>query len=148
MPETDRKTAEAPRPARRQTSGSVSSIATGLQGLAGLLGAGGVAVAAAAAHRGGGDITAIAANMMLIHAAAIFAILASTQHSTSRAVLVGVIAMLIGAVLFSGELALAGLTGERPWPTAAPIGGSLLIAGWLVVGLAMVYRAVMGAAKP
>jgi uncharacterized membrane protein YgdD (TMEM256/DUF423 family) len=119
-------------------------IVAAQQMLAGLLGAAGVAVAAAAAHRGGGDITAIAANMMLIHAVAILAILAGASPMSNRRIglLLGTSMMLVGTLLFSGELALHGLTGAQPWPTAAPIGGTLMMLGWLCVSASMVLRLV------
>ena len=125
-------------PARSKQHGPGSRVwlplAGTLQVLAGLLGAGGVAVAAAAAHHGGGDITAIAANMMLIHAGAVIAVTTAVRSSAGRkSLILSAALLLLGTALFSGELALAGLTGLRPWPFAAPLGGSMMIVGWLAV---------------
>ena len=41
-----------------------------------------------------------------------------------------------GVVLFSGSLYAIGLGGKVPMPMAAPLGGLLLMAGWLAVGMA------------
>jgi uncharacterized membrane protein YgdD (TMEM256/DUF423 family) len=46
--------------------------------------------------------------------------------------------------LFSGDIAARVLMGGRLFPMAAPIGGSLLILGWLVVGLSAVWRRHQG----
>jgi uncharacterized membrane protein YgdD (TMEM256/DUF423 family) len=38
--------------------------------------------------------------------------------------------------LFSGDIAVRTLMGQRLFPMAAPIGGSTMIAGWLVLAAA------------
>ena len=43
--------------------------------------------------------------------------------------------MLAAVALFGGDIALHTLTGSHIFPMAAPTGGSLLIASWLVVAL-------------
>ncbi len=46
--------------------------------------------------------------------------------------------MLGAASLFSGDIALHTLSGTHVFPMAAPTGGSLMIASWLIVaGLAV-----------
>jgi uncharacterized membrane protein YgdD (TMEM256/DUF423 family) len=42
-------------------------------------------------------------------------------------------AFTLGIILFSGTLYAFGATGEIPVPHAAPIGGGLLILGWLMI---------------
>lgn len=105
---------------------------------AGLLGAAGVGVGAAGAHAGGGDLTRIASDMLMIHAAALLAgsgaALAVPRGSRLLPAALALIA--VGALLFGGELALAGLRDWRPVPMAAPAGGLCLIAGWLVLAAA------------
>ncbi len=104
----------------------------------GLLGAAGVMVGAAGTHRGGGDLTRISSEFLLIHAAVVLAgsAVAFVQGRTS-ALWVAVLGLLtVGAVLFGGELALAGLLDWRPLPLAAPTGGLCLIAGWLLMAVA------------
>ena len=133
-----------PLPSRRLAAGgragSVLVIA------AGLLGAAGVGLAAASAHHGGGDITAIGATFALLHAAAILALtgVAAVRPGLAAGLLVAAGAMTFGTALFSGDLALAGLADWRPWPQAAPIGGTVLIAAWLAVGVTGIAGAIRG----
>lgn len=42
-------------------------------------------------------------------------------------------ALLLGTLLFSGSLYLLVLTGERFWAALTPLGGTLLIFGWLLL---------------
>jgi uncharacterized membrane protein YgdD (TMEM256/DUF423 family) len=42
-------------------------------------------------------------------------------------------AFLVGVIVFSGALYLICFTGVRAWGAVAPIGGTLLIAGWLML---------------
>lgn len=104
---------------------------------AGLLGAAGVALAAAAAHRVDDAALATAAQMLLLHATAALATVAVAGRSTRPlAWLIAALAMLAGAALFAGDIALRAFTGERLFAMAAPTGGSTMIAGWLMVALA------------
>jgi uncharacterized membrane protein YgdD (TMEM256/DUF423 family) len=41
-----------------------------------------------------------------------------------------------GCVLFSGSLLLLALTAGRVWAMATPVGGVLLLAGWVLLGAA------------
>ncbi|MGC2124531.1 MAG: DUF423 domain-containing protein, partial [Xanthobacteraceae bacterium] len=45
-------------------------------------------------------------------------------------------AWVLGAVLFSGDIALRALAGHRLFPFAAPTGGFILIAAWLALAIA------------
>jgi uncharacterized membrane protein YgdD (TMEM256/DUF423 family) len=106
--------------------------------LAGLMGAGGVVLAAADAHAAPGAGLAGAAYMLLFHAAALVGGAAlHAQGVLSRPLLFAVlITWIVGAVLFSGDVALRAFAGHRLFPMAAPTGGIVLIAAWL--GLAIV----------
>jgi uncharacterized membrane protein YgdD (TMEM256/DUF423 family) len=106
--------------------------------LAGLMGAGGVVLAAADAHGAPGTGLAGAAYMLLFHAAALVGGVAlHAQGVLSRPLLFAVlIAWIAGAALFSGDVALRAFAGHRLFPMAAPTGGIILIAAWL--GLAVV----------
>ena len=101
----------------------------------GLLGAAGVGVGAAGAHAGGGDLTRIASTFLLIHAAVLVAgsAIGLAVPGASRLLPLALALIALGAPLFGGELALAGLRDWRPLPWAAPAGGLCLIAGWLVL---------------
>lgn len=95
----------------------------------GLCGAIGVALSALAAHHGGAFI-GTAADFLLFHAAALLGIGLAT---TSRGLRLGGFLLVVGLVLFCGDLLSRDLLGTRLLPFAAPAGGTLLIAGWLVV---------------
>jgi uncharacterized membrane protein YgdD (TMEM256/DUF423 family) len=101
---------------------------------AGLCGAGGVALAAVAAHAGVADpsLLELAAEFMLLHASA-FALCAWLADRRGGALpqLAG-LAFLAGIVLFSGTLGLRGWGVGVPGGVA-PAGGVALIAGWLLL---------------
>ena len=108
--------------------------------LAGLMGAGGVALAAADAHATPGAGLAGAAYMLLFHAAALVGGTALYgQGVLWRPLLLAVlIAWIVGAALFSGDVALRAFAGHRLFPMAAPSGGIVLIAAWLALAAAAV----------
>lgn len=113
-------------------------------GLAGLMGAAGVAVGAAGAHGGGGDLARTASEFLLIHAAAVVAAagVALAARRTSGLLVAAMGLLTVGAILFGGELAVAALLDWRPVPLAAPAGGLCLIAGWIVLAGASVALAI------
>lgn len=110
--------------------------------LAGLQGAVGVALSAVAAHRVQDPALATAAHMLILHAAAAIATAAHlkrTHHRpapASKVLIAAALLMLVGSTLFAGDIALRSFTGNRLFPMAAPLGGSGMIAGWLVLALA------------
>ncbi len=93
----------------------------------GLSGAAGVALSAVAAHAGGGNV-GTAASFLLAHAPAFLAI---GLIGGNRVLKGGGAVLLIGLVLFCGDLLARHYAGARLFPMAAPAGGTLLIAGWL-----------------
>ncbi len=108
-----------------------------LPGFAGLLGACGVALAARAAHGGGNvAVLAIAAQFLLVHAAALLALGAwLPQAGARRAPLLSIAAlvMALAAALFAADLTVFGMFGHSLFPFAAPLGGLGMIAAWLLV---------------
>jgi uncharacterized membrane protein YgdD (TMEM256/DUF423 family) len=108
--------------------------------LAGLMGAGGVALAAADAHAAPGAGLAGAAYMLLFHAAALVGGTALYgQGVLWRPLLLAVlIGWIVGAALFSGDVAFRAFAGHRLFPMAAPTGGIVLIAAWLALAAAAV----------
>ena len=60
------------------------------------------------------------------------ALLVLAPRSTSRGMRIGIAALLLGVLLFSGSLAAESLFGLHP--RLAPFGGMLMIAGWLLLG--------------
>ncbi|NIX76120.1 DUF423 domain-containing protein [Microvirga terricola] len=104
--------------------------------LAALAGLAGVALSAAAAHVTGGSLST-AAQFLLFHAPALLALvalIASGAVNAKLARLAGYL-LVIGLVLFSGDLARRALAGEALAPMAAPTGGILLILGWALTGV-------------
>jgi uncharacterized membrane protein YgdD (TMEM256/DUF423 family) len=108
--------------------------------LAGLMGAGGIALAAAGAHAAPNAGLDGAAYMLLFHAAALLGGVALTQQGLLwRPLMLGVLtAWIVGAVLFSGDIAMRAFFGHRLFAFAAPTGGIILIAAWLVLAIAAV----------
>lgn len=100
--------------------------------VAGLMGASGVALAAAGAHAGGQNLST-AATFLLIHAAAITAV---ALHGPGFWFLLAASLLAAGACLFAGDLAVRTWGAARLFPMAAPAGGLVMIAGWLCLALA------------
>ena len=114
--------------------------------LAGLMGAVGIALAAAGAHAAPGAGLDGAAYMLLFHAAAVLGGTAQLQQGAllwRPLALVVLVAWIAGAALFSGDIALRAFAGHRLFPYAAPSGGMILIAAWL----GLIVAAVVGAAS-
>jgi uncharacterized membrane protein YgdD (TMEM256/DUF423 family) len=104
---------------------------------AGLCGAAGVALSAAAAHLGGAFV-GTAASFLLMHAPVF---LATGLLGTNRILRIGSLVLLVGLLLFCGDLLARDFLGSRLFPLSAPIGGTLLIAGWLVIAASALGRA-------
>jgi uncharacterized membrane protein YgdD (TMEM256/DUF423 family) len=106
--------------------------------LAGLMGACGVGLAAAAAHGTSATGLDSAAWLLLFHAAAILgaASLASQQLLWRPLGLAAMACFVAGGALFAGDIALRAFAGQRLFPMAAPTGGTLLLIGWLVLAAA------------
>ena len=107
-----------------------------LVAFAGLLGAAGVADAAIATHLTGGASLEKASIILMVHAAALVGLAALVAQAGERWSAALVVATLgLGAALFGLDVTLLTLQGHRLFPYAAPIGGSTMIASWLIVGL-------------
>ena len=110
--------------------------------LAGVMGAGGIMLAAAGAHVAPGAGLDSAAYMLLFHAAAVVggAALLLQGALWRPLALVVLAAWVLGAVLFSGDIALRAFAAHRLFPFAAPSGGFILIAAWLGLAAAALLR--------
>lgn len=107
-----------------------------LVAFAGVLGAAGVADGAIAAHVAGGATLERASEILMVHAAALLGLAAWARLCGERAEIVAVAAALgLGAALFGADVTLLTLAGQRLFPHAAPIGGSTMIAAWLILTL-------------
>jgi len=108
---------------------------------AGLAGAAGVGLAAAGAH--GNDMAALTppAYFLIMHATAAAAIIAvATRAEHPGAFLLAALVLLAGATLFSGDIAARTLWLVKLFPMAAPIGGSTMIIGWLLLSVAGIWE--------
>jgi uncharacterized membrane protein YgdD (TMEM256/DUF423 family) len=106
--------------------------------LAGVMGACGVILAAAGAHATPHAGLDSAAYLLLFHAAALLGGIALLQQGLlwRPLALPALIGFVLGAALFSGDVALRAFAGHRLFPLAAPSGGIILIAAWLVLAAA------------
>lgn len=112
--------------------------------LAGLMGAAGVVLLAASAHAAPGAGLDSAGQMLLFHAVALLA-MAGALHLGLLFRPIGLVAaagLILGAALFSGDIAMRAFAGHRLFPMAAPAGGVILIAAWLAVTVAAIITAV------
>jgi uncharacterized membrane protein YgdD (TMEM256/DUF423 family) len=109
--------------------------------LAGVAGASGVALAAAAAHGAfpAPDLAARAAEFLLAHAPALIAAAWLADRRGGSLPQIAGAAFLLGLLLFSGTLALhgAGVVGSG---AAAPAGGIALIVGWIALAASALPR--------
>ncbi|MGC2593745.1 MAG: DUF423 domain-containing protein, partial [Xanthobacteraceae bacterium] len=101
-----------------------------------------IVLAAAGAHVAPGAGLDSAASMLLFHAAAVVGGAALIQQGALwRPLALAVLAAwVLGAVLFSGDIALRAFTAHRLFPFAAPSGGFILIAAWLGLAGAALLR--------
>ena len=102
----------------------------------GLCGAAGVALSAAAAHLGGAFV-GTAASSLIMHAPVFLAV---GLIGANRVLRIGNLMLLVGLLLFSSDLLARDFLGSRLFPMSAPIGGTLLIAGWLVIAASALVR--------
>ena len=109
--------------------------------LAGIMGADGVILAAASAHQADASRLASASSMLLFHACAVLAVVALIERALLhvRIGLAAAIGFVIASALFCGDLTLRQYAGHGLFPMAAPTGGTLLIASWLVLAVAAAW---------
>ncbi|KLK94359.1 hypothetical protein AA309_03755 [Microvirga vignae] len=109
--------------------------------LAGLSGALGVGLSAAAAHITGGNLTT-AAQFLLFHAPGLLALAALIAVGAVHPIIAQVAGYLLvlGLVLFCGDLSRRAFAGIALFPRAAPTGGVLLMLGWVLVAVSALLR--------
>jgi uncharacterized membrane protein YgdD (TMEM256/DUF423 family) len=105
--------------------------------IAALQGAGGVTLAAVAAHGDASASLATASQFLMVHACAGLALaaLAAALSTPPRGLIYATFALQAGVSLFSTDLALRALGPGRLFPYAAPIGGTTTIVSWLALAL-------------
>ena len=114
--------------------------------IAGLMGAAGVALAAAAAHAAPGVGLDSASQILMVHAVALVAAAGAVAAGLvwRPLALAALIGFVLGTLFFSGDIALRTFVGNRLFPMAAPTGGSILILSWLAFALAAAVRMIRG----
>jgi uncharacterized membrane protein YgdD (TMEM256/DUF423 family) len=112
-----------------------------LIGLAALMGACGVVLAAAVAHLADASRLGAASSMLLFHATAVLATLAIADRAIVDAKIgtVAAIGFVIAASLFASDLTIRQYAGHGLFPMAAPTGGTLLILSWVVLAVAAMW---------
>jgi uncharacterized membrane protein YgdD (TMEM256/DUF423 family) len=98
---------------------------------AGLIGAAGVGLAAAASHEGGEALLRPASTICLAHAPALIAL--SLAGGRIRLSGLAALGMVLGTTMFAGDLVARHFLGAGLFPMAAPTGGMTLIASWLLL---------------
>ena len=103
--------------------------------LAGVMGAGGVILAASSSHGGDAALLGPASSMLLFHASAVLGTVALAERGLIQPKGGGVAALgfAVASLLFAGDLTMRRYTGHRLFPLAAPTGGTLLILSWLLL---------------
>lgn len=111
---------------------------------AGIAGAAGVALAAAATHAGNPELLNPAALVALTQAAALL-LLSIRKPGLLRAL--AILCGVAGVVLFCGTMATLAFLGWRLFTMSAPAGGILLMLAWLMTGLAFAFGPRNGAGR-
>lgn len=75
-----------------------------------------------------------------VHALALLLVALLAQHRASRALVVSAVFFTLGIILFSGSLYVLVLTPFKPG-LITPIGGSLLVFGWLSLAISALRKA-------
>lgn len=106
--------------------------------LAGIMGAAGIALTAAGAHGKPGVGLDSAGYLLLIHAVTVLAgVAAARQGLVLRPVAsIALWGFVAGAALFAADVSARAYLGTRLFPMAAPTGGMVMIASWLVLAAA------------
>ncbi len=115
--------------------------------LAALMGTGGVVLAAASAHAVPNAGLDSAGHMLSLHAAAVLGGAATLNAGLVWRPLgaIALFGLVLGALLFAGDIALRAFAGHRLFPMAAPTGGSIMILSWLAFAVAGAIGVLRGA---
>ena len=112
-----------------------------LIGLAAIMGADGVILAALSAHQADAARLGAASSMLLFHATAVLASVALAERGMVhlRIAIAAGFGFVVASVLFAGDLTLRQFAGHSLFPMAAPTGGTLLIVSWLLLLVAAAW---------
>ena len=106
--------------------------------VSGLMGAAGVALAAAASHSGDTAFLGSASTMCLAHAPVLLGLYLG--HRYFRTATLAAVVLGLGTIIFAGDLLSRHYLGDRLFPMAAPVGGTGMMLGWLVVAAGAFFR--------
>ncbi|MGB6401069.1 MAG: DUF423 domain-containing protein [Bradyrhizobium sp.] len=112
-----------------------------LIGLAAIMGADGVILAALSAHQADAARLAAASSMLLFHSSAVLAVVVLAERGMVH-LKIGIAAafgFVVASALFAGDLSLRQFAGHSLFSFAAPTGGTLLIASWLTLLVAAAW---------
>jgi uncharacterized membrane protein YgdD (TMEM256/DUF423 family) len=104
--------------------------------IAALMGLAGTVLLAMSAHGGGASLQT-AGHFLLFHAPVIIAVTAirRLELMPMRWGANSITVLILGVTLFSGDLALRSFKGIGLFPNAAPIGGGLIMLGWVTLAV-------------
>lgn len=106
--------------------------------VAGLMGLSGVVSAAAASHGADPRLLGGASAMCLAHAPALVALYAAWPAMRTAAV--AALLLSAGTALFAADLTVRHVLGHGLFPMSAPLGGVLMMLGWLAVALGVFFK--------
>ena len=103
--------------------------------LAGVMGVGGMILAALSSHGGDAALLVPASSMLLFHASAVLGTVALAERCLiqPKGGVAAALGFVVASLLFAGDLTMRQYTGHRLFPLAAPTGGTLLILSWLLL---------------
>lgn len=109
--------------------------------LAALMGLAGVALLASAAHVTGASNVQTAGQMLLFHAPLVFGATAARKAGflVDLVARIALSLIILGVALFAADLSRRGFFSEALFPRAAPIGGFLMLGGWLVLAVSALF---------
>ncbi len=112
-----------------------------LVSLAAIGGAAGVVLASLGAHTPDASRLTTASTMLLFHAPAALAVaaLVSAQAIARMGGLLAGFGVMVGAVLFAGDLSVRHFYGVAPWLSAAPTGGTIIIFSWATLAVCAMW---------
>lgn len=107
--------------------------------VSGVMGACGVALAAAASHGGDTVFLGSASTMCLAHAPVLLALYLGEKFF--RTATLAALVLALGTIVFAGDLVSRHYLGDRLFPFAAPFGGTMMMLGWLIIALGAFFKA-------
>ncbi|KGE00219.1 DUF423 domain-containing protein [Rhizobium sp. YS-1r] len=106
--------------------------------VSGMMGAMGVALAAAASHAGDTLFLGSASTMCLAHAPVLLGLYLGQKFF--RTATLAALVLGLGTIIFASDLVSRHFLGDRLFVMAAPTGGTTMILGWLLVAAGAFFR--------